>query len=128
MVGSARVLCDKNEAYLMTVGCRESESDNSWKWLQEYRSVTGGPCFRSGDARCEEHEALKYDDQTFDITRTLKSHQVLTLDLISVSAMACAIPTPSSGEVPLPTSSISTKDLGVARPTRECRSIVEVKI
>lgn len=38
--------------------------------------------------------------------------------------MACAIPTPSSGDVPLPTSSISTKDLGVARPTGECRGIV----
>ena len=32
--------------------------------------------------------------------------------------MACAIPTPSSGDVPLPTSSISTNDLRVARPTR----------
>ena len=24
----------REEAYLTTVGCRESESDNSWKWLQ----------------------------------------------------------------------------------------------
>ena len=51
----------------------------------------------------------------------------MTLDLIRVSAMACAIPIPSSGEVPLPTSSISTKDLGVAIPARECRDIDEAQ-
>jgi len=51
----------------------------------------------------------------------------LTLDLIRVSAIACAIPTPSSGEVPLPTSSINTKDLGVTRPTGERRGTIKAQ-
>jgi len=48
------------EAYLTTVGCRESESDNSWKWLQ-VRKRHRRPyfhIFQSEDARCEEDEAL----------------------------------------------------------------------
>lgn len=40
----------------------------------------------------------------------------LTFKAINPSAMACDIPTPSLGDVPRPSSSTSTKDLGVARP------------
>jgi len=87
-------------------------------------TLSEGRVLRSVDARCEEHEALGDNNQTPDITR---ERGPLTLDLISASATACAIPTPSSGEVPLPTSSISTKDLGVARPTGERRGITEAQ-
>lgn len=47
--------------------------------------------------------------------------------MISASAIACAIPIPSSGEVPLPTSSISTKDLGLARPAKISRGVAEAQ-
>jgi hypothetical protein len=39
-----------------------------------------------------------------------------TFSATNSSAMACAIPTPSIGEVPRPNSSMSTKEFGVAKP------------
>lgn len=88
-----------------------------------YGNVIGGLRFPSEDARCKENETLRgiYHSSRSGWKRSR------TLDLISASAMAYAMPTPSSGEVPLPTSSINTKDLGVARPAREYRGIAEVR-
>ena len=57
------------EAYLTTVGCRESESDSSWKWLQDIEASSEGHVFRSEDARCKERKTLGGGDQPFDITR-----------------------------------------------------------
>lgn len=41
---------------------------------------------------------------------------MLTFNLMSSSAMACAIPRPSTGDVPRPSSSTSTSVFGVAMP------------
>ena len=47
----------------------------------------------------------------------IETVHVRTFSLINSSAMACDMATPSPTEVPLPTSSIRTSDLSVARPT-----------
>ena len=87
-----------------------------------YGSVIGGPicCRRTHVVKRTKHYRL--------VIRYLTTGKgAPTFNLISASAIACAIPTPSSGEVPLPTSSISTKDLGVARPTKKSRGTAEAR-
>jgi PP-loop superfamily ATP-utilizing enzyme len=48
-----------------------------------------------------------------------------TLSATNSSAIACAIPTPSVGEVPRPNSSMSTKELGVAKPVTMSKHLSE---
>jgi len=50
-----------------------------------------------------------------------KDRQELTFNPTKPSAIACAIPTPSLGDVPRPSSSINTKDCLVARPSGQMK-------